>query len=58
MASDAQHRQELSRVPQTSSLYATYGVEVNALSLRCLASSRIGTLFASLELEHRHESRI
>ncbi len=33
MALDAQHLQALSGVPQLSSLYATYGVEVNALSV-------------------------
>src|SRR5256885_6863183 len=33
MSSDAQHLQALSSVPQLSSLYATYGVEVNALSV-------------------------
>jgi hypothetical protein len=33
MSSDAQHRQQLSSVPQTSSLYATYGVGINALSV-------------------------
>ena len=54
MSSDAQHLQALSSVPQLSSLYATYGVEVNALSvdqvfalsyipLRPLASVRTST---------------
>src|ERR1700731_2236119 len=33
MSSDAQHLQALSSVPQLSSLYATYGVEVNTLSV-------------------------
>jgi hypothetical protein len=33
MSSDAQHLQGLNSVPQLSSLYATYGVEVNTLSV-------------------------
>ena len=33
MSLDAQQLQALSSVPQLSRLYATYGVEVNALSV-------------------------